>query len=117
MSFIDSLNKVLGDPAQKELKKLWPRVKEVKKELEGMQSLTKADLPQKTDALKVRAANGESLDDLLPEAFALVMRACELLCGTTVTVGKSEQEWNMVPFDVQILGGIVLHKEIGRAHV
>ena len=109
MAFVDTLNKLLGDPVQKELKKLWPKVELVKKELAKMQDLTKEDLPKKTEEYKQRIADGETVDDLMPEAFALVMRACQLLCGTTVQVGKREEEWVMVPFDVQILGGIVLH--------
>ena len=71
MSFVDSLNRLLGDPTEKELKKLWPRVQEVKKEIEALQNITKADLLQKTDEYKARATNGESLEDLVPEAFAL----------------------------------------------
>jgi preprotein translocase subunit SecA len=110
MAFVDTLNKLLGDPVQKELKKLWPKVELVKKELAKMQDLTKEDLPKKTEEYKQRITDGATVDDLLPEAFALVMRGCELLCGTTVQVGKREEEWVMVPFDVQILGGIVLHQ-------
>ncbi len=110
MSFVDTLNRFLGDPAEKELKKLWPTVKKVKAELEKMGDIQKDDLPKKTEEYKKRIADGETVDDLLPEAFALVMRACQLLCGTEVEVGSRTEAWNMVPFDVQILGGIVLHK-------
>jgi len=110
MAFIDTLNKLLGDPAQKELKKLWPTVEKVKKQLEGMQTLTKEDLPKKTEEYRKRVADGESLEELLPEAFALVIRACQVLVGTTVHVAQRTEEWDMVPFDVQILGGIVLHQ-------
>lgn len=110
MSFVDTLNRFLGDPAEKELKKLWPTVKKVKAELGKMGGIQKDDLPQKTEEYKKRIADGETVDDLLPEAFALVMRACQLLCGTEVEVGSRTEKWNMVPFDVQILGGIVLHK-------
>ena len=110
MSFVDSLNRFLGDPAAKELKKLQPLIPSVRKEMALMQALTKDDLPKKTEESRARIASGESLDDILPEAFALVIRACELLVGTEVTVGKRTEKWNMVPFDVQILGGAVLHR-------
>ena len=110
MSFVDTLNRFLGDPAEKELKKLWPTVNKVKAEIEKMQDIQKNDLPKKTEEYKKRIADGESVDDLLPEAFALVTCACQLLCGTEVEVGSRTEKWNMVPFDVQILGGIVLHK-------
>src|SRR3989344_5257218 len=112
MSFIDFLNRLLGDPNARELKKLWPivaRVREVQRSSE-IQSLTLPDLPQKTVALKERSAKGLSLADLLPEAFALVLRACELISGKSIQLGQQTFAWDMFPFDVQILGGIVLHK-------
>ncbi len=110
MSVIDSLNRLLGDPAEKELKKHWPLVKNVRAKLGEMQNLGAGDIPKKTEEYRARIKNGESLEDLLPEAFALVVRACELLAGREMTVGKQTQVWNMIPFDVQILGGIVLHQ-------
>jgi preprotein translocase subunit SecA len=110
MSFVDTLNRFLGDPTNKELKRLQPQVAIVCKQSEAMKHLSKTDLPQKTEEYRKRIADGESTDDLLPEAFGLVIRACELLMGTEIRVGKSVQIWNMVPFDVQILGGIILHK-------
>jgi preprotein translocase subunit SecA len=110
MSVIETLNRFLGDPAEKELKKLWPKVTEVKSQLQGMQSLQIADLPGKTEEYRKRIADGESLDALLPEAFALAIRACQVLLGKEIIVGKMTLTWDMVPFDVQILGGIVLHQ-------
>src|SRR3989338_7253587 len=110
VSVIDTINRFLGDPAQKELKKYLPIMEEVKAMHGKMGNLTLADLPKKTEEYKARIASGESVDDLLPEAFALGKRACELLVGKKTVIGKAAMEWNMVPFDVQILGGIVLHK-------
>jgi preprotein translocase subunit SecA len=51
-----------------------------------------------------------TLDELLPEAFATVREACRRLMGTTVEVTGQSLEWNMVPFDVQLIGGISLHR-------
>ena len=112
MSVIDTLNKLLGDPNEKELKKLWPIVRKVrtKSETEEFTSLTLEDLPKKTEEFKKRVADGESLDSILPEAFSLVLRACDLIMGQKASLGAQEFEWNMAPYDVQILGGIVLHK-------
>jgi preprotein translocase subunit SecA len=110
MAFIDTLNKLLGDPNKKELKRLWPRVEEVKNVLSKMKGLAATDLPRKTEDLKERATDGEPLDALLPEAFALAIRACEELMGKEIEVVRHRQRWDMVPFDVQILGGIVLHE-------
>jgi preprotein translocase subunit SecA len=51
-----------------------------------------------------------TLDDLLPEAFATVREACRRLIGSKVMVTGHEQSWDMVPYDVQLIGGIVLHQ-------
>jgi preprotein translocase subunit SecA len=113
MSFIDSLNKLLGDPNEKELKKLrvmTPKVRAVQSSDEYL-ALTLDDLPKKTEAFKKRIANGETLDDLLPEAFALVGRACDLLTGTKYEEDGMEFVWEIKnPFDVQIVGGVSLHQ-------
>jgi preprotein translocase subunit SecA len=50
------------------------------------------------------------LDELLPEAFATVREACRRLLGTTVTVTGHELTWDMVPYDVQLIGGVMLHR-------
>src|SRR5712691_9647742 len=50
------------------------------------------------------------LDELLPEAFATVREACRRLLGTTVEVTGHELVWDMVPYDVQLIGGVVLHQ-------
>ncbi|MEY3911857.1 MAG: hypothetical protein RLY37_1325, partial [Verrucomicrobiota bacterium] len=55
-------------------------------------------------------AKGESLDALLPEAFAVVKNAARRLCGTTATVCEHELAWEMVHFDVQLVGGMALHQ-------
>jgi len=50
------------------------------------------------------------LDEILPEAFAVVKCTCERLLGTEWLVGGHKQAWNMVPYDVQLMGGVVLHQ-------
>jgi preprotein translocase subunit SecA len=57
-----------------------------------------------------RKAIAAVLDELLPEAFATVREACRRLLGTTVMVTGTELTWDMVPYDVQLIGGIVLHE-------
>ena len=52
----------------------------------------------------------EALDDLLPEAFAVVKVACERMKGRTWEAGGAQVTWDMVPYDVQLLGGVVLHQ-------
>ncbi len=112
MDVISGLNKLLGDPNQKELKKLWPVVKQVKDRIQqdDIRALTLDDLPKKTEEFKKAVEGGKSVDDLLVDAFAVAYRACELLQGKSIQIGKQIFIWNMVPFDVQILGGIALHK-------
>jgi len=57
----------------------------------------------------LRSTLAETLDEILPEAFATVREACRRLVGTTVSVTGRDIEWNMVPYDVQLMGGIQLH--------
>src|SRR6478672_8517738 len=58
---------------------------------------------------QIRTATAEVLDEILPEAFATVREASRRLLGSTVLVTGHEQEWNMVHYDVQLMGGIQLH--------
>ncbi len=58
---------------------------------------------------ELRTATAEVLDEILPEAFATVREAARRLVGTTVKVTGRDLEWNMVPYDVQLMGGIELH--------
>jgi preprotein translocase subunit SecA len=59
---------------------------------------------------ELRQAVADALDDVLPQAFATVREACRRLIGTTVSVTGHDVEWNMVPYDVQLVGGIQLHR-------
>ena len=105
------INKILGDQNEKELKKLWPIVKKINQiEEEYQQKLQVEDIVKKTEEFKARIQNGETVDDLLPEAFALVKFACRKLVGQKWMMRGQEITWDMIPFDVQLLGGIVLHK-------
>ncbi|HMS65531.1 MAG TPA: preprotein translocase subunit SecA [Ignavibacteria bacterium] len=51
-----------------------------------------------------------ALNDILPEAFAVVKQTCKRLCGTEWTAAGNKIRWNMIPYDVQLIGGIVLHQ-------
>jgi preprotein translocase subunit SecA len=59
---------------------------------------------------KLKAETDRALADLLPEAFATVREACRRLLGSTLVVTGHEMTWDMVPYDVQLIGGIVLHE-------
>ena len=106
------LKLILGTRNDRELKKLWPIVHEINRIESGYQAkgLADEDYPRMTQEFRDRVAKGESLDSVLPEAFALVKSACRRLVGTTSEVCGHTLTWNMVPFDVQLIGGIVLHQ-------
>lgn len=106
------IQRMLGDPNEKEIKKIWPVVKQVRDvaATPAFTSLTREQLPAKTEELKKKIEDGMSLDDILPEAFATVLRACELIEGDTAELGEQSFTWNMRPYDVQILGGAALHR-------
>src|SRR3989339_138294 len=91
------LTKIFGDPNLKVLKDLQPTVDKINGLEEGMKSLTDEALKNKTIEFKDRLDKGETVDDLLPEAFAVVREASIRATG-------------MRHFDVQLVGGIVLHQ-------
>ncbi|MFA5256746.1 MAG: DEAD/DEAH box helicase, partial [Opitutales bacterium] len=76
------------------------------------QSLSDEGLRAKTDEFKARHKAGETLDQLLPEAFAVMKNAARRLCGKTLIVRDHELLWDMVHFDVQLIGGMALHKNM-----
>ncbi len=103
---------ILGTKNARELKRIRPIVARINKVEEEYQArnLADADFPRMTAEFKARVAAGESLDSILPEAFALVKNACRHLVGTTEEVCGHTLTWDMVPFDCQLIGGIVLHE-------
>lgn len=103
---------ILGTKNARELKKLRPIVAKINRIEEEYQKkgFADEDFPRMTAEFKKRVADGESLDDILPEAFALVKNACRHLVGTTEEVCGHVLKWDMVPFDCQLIGGIVLHQ-------
>ena len=91
------LARIVGSQNERELKKIHPVVERVNEREAEISKLSDADLTAKTSAFKARLEEGEPLDDLLPEAFAVVREA-----------GK--RTVNMRHFDVQLIGGYVLHQ-------
>jgi preprotein translocase subunit SecA len=101
---------IFGTKNDRELKRLWRRVEDVNDVFEQLKGITAQDLAGRTEALTVRVRDGEPPDDLLPEAFALVKWACTFLLDKEWPVADTMQRWNMVPFDVQLIGGMVLQE-------
>ncbi len=101
---------LFGTKNERDIKRLQPMVTRINELEKEYQALSEQQLQAKTQEFKERVAAGESLDDLLCEAFAVVKNACRRLCGTTREVCGHMLAWDMVPFDVQLIGGIVLHQ-------
>ncbi len=166
---LNVIHRLFGDSNERELKKLWPVVEEIKSFDAKMKLLSEDQLRGKTDEFKQRIAeavapieeemaelkarlkgaqpavevggNGQAaqasldlderldmydrlddlekdwldvvedtLDDLLPEAFAVVKETCRRMIGKEWEAGGQIIKWDMVPYDVQLLGGVVLHQ-------
>lgn len=90
-------SKLFGSHSSRELKRIHPLVARVESLSDEYKALSDAQLQAKTPEFKERLANGETLDDLLPEAFATVREAADRVLG-------------MRPYPVQLIGGIVLHQ-------
>ncbi len=102
------MEKTIGSRNDREIKKLWPIVEKINKIYETYHSLKDEDLIKKTEEFERRIRDGEDPFEILPEAFALVKEATRRLCGKKWEVTGHMWEWDMIPFDVQLLGAIVL---------
>ena len=91
------ITKIFGTYSERELKSIWPIVHQIEGMEEEYKALSDAQLQAKTPEFKERLAQGETLDDILPEAFATVREAADRVLG-------------MRPYPVQLVGGIVLHQ-------
>jgi preprotein translocase subunit SecA len=111
------LRKLLGSKNQREIKKLMPLVAQINEIEQQYQSLSDDELRSKTTEWKGKLSGIQDpdkcqqlLEQLLPEAFAAVKNASRRLCGRTIIVVGHPLPWEMVHFDAQLLGGIVLHR-------
>ena len=91
------IQKLFGTHSEHELKRIYPIVDKIEALRPSMQALTDEQLRAKTDEFKKRLADGETLDDILPEAFATVREAAKRAIG-------------MEHYRVQLIGGIILHQ-------
>ncbi len=131
------LTKAFGTKSDREIKTLWPTVNEIKKIAETLKSKSDEDLVVRTNELKseIAAVRGKvedelankkidkkevqkqilnaekiKIDEILPEAFAIVKETCRRLIGQSWMVVGQELSWEMDPYDVQLVGAIVLHR-------
>lgn len=93
------------EPARKELEELQQTFRESVEDSERNRIDNQIDLQKK----KLRELNKETLDSYLPEVFAIVKDTCRRMVGREYMVKGHPVAWNMVPFDVQLIGGMVLH--------
>ena len=89
--------KIFGTYSERELKSIYPIADQIEALADEYKALSDAELQAKTPAFKERLANGETLNDILPEAFATVREAADRVLG-------------LRPYRVQLIGGIVLHQ-------
>ncbi|MEY8386540.1 preprotein translocase subunit SecA [Oscillospiraceae bacterium 38-13] len=91
------LQKIFGDYSSRELKSITPIVDKIEAMADSYKAMSDAQLQAKTQEFKDRLANGETLDDILPEAFATAREASDRVLG-------------LRPYRVQLVGGVVLHQ-------
>ncbi|MFW6157262.1 MAG: preprotein translocase subunit SecA [Balneolaceae bacterium] len=152
----DFLTKIFGSKSERDLKKLWPLVEEVKSYEEEIKTLSDEELKRKTESfreeiheatrdiseeieqLKKQLNDPEAeltveehrelaerldsleeewldelehtLDEIMPEAFAVLKDTCRRFVGKKWKVAGNEMEWNMIPYDVQLVGAIAMHQ-------
>jgi preprotein translocase subunit SecA len=111
------IKKVIGSKNDREVKRLRPLVARINEVEASLQSQPDDTLRQKTADWKARLStikdNAElaaALEEIMPEAFAVVKNACRRLCGSEITVRGHPLKWDMIPFDVQLIGGTALHR-------
>ena len=135
--FGNLIKKIFGTKHERDLKKINPVVEEIKEIYPTLEKLSQEELIDRTAKFKADLAEiwaeleeeareqdwdkkerkqkfmeriNEYLDSILPEAFAMVKEACRRLCGQEVDVAGQKTTWNMIPYDVQLFGGVVLHQ-------
>ncbi|MBR2952136.1 MAG: preprotein translocase subunit SecA, partial [Clostridia bacterium] len=91
------MNKIMGGYSKRQIRRLEKTVNKIEDLAEKYTAMSEEELRAQTDVLRARLANGETLDDILPDAFALVRETADRVLGKR-------------PFRVQLIGGIILHQ-------
>jgi preprotein translocase subunit SecA len=132
-----AIKKIFGSKSEREAKRLRPVVAEINEIFDSLKDKPDEWFPERTAAFKAEVAAhleeiendldrdsmdpdvfkkrykgrlNEKLDEILPEAYAMVREACRRLVGKSWDVSGIEMTWEMIPYDVQLLGGVVLHQ-------
>ena len=131
------VKKVFGSRSDREVKQLYPLLNEINifaeklldksyeelknrsielrteilSAVEEAKEKAKKEISDKDEAKKfILLAEHNKLEQVLPEAFAMVKETCRRMCGSSWKVVGRELKWEMIPYDVQIIGGIILHR-------
>jgi preprotein translocase subunit SecA len=122
--FESLLKSLFGSKHDRDVRRVEPIVEQINQQVEGFRDLSDAELQAKSAEFKARiaqalegvegeaerlAAERAALDEILPEAFAAVKEACRRLVGREWPVVAIPIRWDMVPYDVQLIGGVMLH--------
>ena len=131
------VKKIFGTRSDREIRQLFPLVNEINKLAESLKNKSDQELKDRSQELRAELIEDSSkakefaskefsdkseqakyvleqehkkLEAILPEAFAMVKETCTRMCGSSWSVVGRELSWEMVPYDVQIVGGIILHR-------
>ena len=111
------IRKIVGSQNERQVRKMRPLVSKINEIEASLQSLPDAALRQKTAAWKAELSQitedaplAARLNEILPEAYAVVKNTCRRLCGQEIMVRGHPLKWEMIPFDVQLIGGTALHR-------
>ncbi len=112
------IKKIFGSKNERDVKKLYPLVERINEIELSLQELSEEALKQKTAEWKNRLSQildndhlAKELEEILPEAYAVVKNAARRMCGSEINVRGHMLKWDMVHFDVQLIGGICLHNQ------
>ncbi|HUU27820.1 MAG TPA: preprotein translocase subunit SecA [archaeon] len=115
--FTGLLKKIIGDKHQREMKKIMPLVEEINRLYAELEPLSDEELRAKSLALKERISSikdpekqEKACDEAMVEAFAIVKDACRRNMGRDISVCEQPMVWDMIPYDVQLVGAVVLHQ-------
>ena len=113
ISLVSEVNEFCDSIQSKSDQGLMDRTEELKQIIEDAREQTKRNISQDVDRENRKKitleAEQKALDDIMVEGFAMVKETCRRMIGESWRVSGQNTEWNMVPYDVQILGAIVLH--------
>ena len=103
------LKKIVGSKNDRDINKMRPLVEKINELDDSFKSLSDDELKNKTEEFNNSFKSGTLLADFDLEAFAVVKNAARRLCGTKVDVCGHDLSWEMVHFDVQLIGGMAIH--------